>query len=198
MQVILYDQTYTCENDMLAVEQLFQRLGQMLVENGQRVVCLEIDGVEVYTDYDLYITDHLNSIQSVVIKIKTEQELLTDSLLSVKEYLERAVPEIDKLVDQFYHEVTSETWNTFAQLLEGLQYIMGTLEAVVQHADWYFNGKQLTLAKDNLSKTIVVLQNAAESQDRVWLCDVLLYEIIPVFKSLSLAIDVNFKNGKVH
>lgn len=197
MQIILYDQTYSCKNEMAEVEKIFQILSQMLIENGQRIASLEIDGVEVFTNYDLYINDHLESIQIIFIKVITDQELLEDSLLSVKGYLERAVPEIDKLVDQFYHEVTAETWKVFAQLLEGLQYVMGSLGAVSQHEDWFHNIRQFALFKAKFTDTIVMLQNAAESQDRIWLCDVLLYEIIPVFKSLSLVIDLNFKSGNV-
>ncbi|WP_434511445.1 hypothetical protein [Desulfitobacterium sp. AusDCA] len=198
MQIILLGQTYTCENNMFAIEQIFQKLSQILMENGQRIVGLEVDGVEICSNFDQYITDHLNNVQTIVVKVTTEQEFLNDSLLSIHEYIERAVLEIDKLVDQFYHEVSSETWNTFAQLLEGLQYIMGSLALVTQHEEWYFNIRQFVLAQENLSKAIVMLQNAAENKDRVWLCDALLYEIIPSFKLLSRAIQANFKSARVY
>lgn len=198
MQIILLGQTYTCENNMFAIEQIFQKLNQILMENGQRIVGLEVDGVGIYSNLEQYIADHLNNVQIIIVKVKTDQEFLNDSLLSIHEYIERATPEIDKLVDQFYHEVTPKTWNIFGQLLEGLQYIMSSLAIVTQHKEWYFNIRQFNLAQENLSKAIVILQNAAENQDRVWLCDILLYEIIPSFKSLSIAIQANFKSTKVH
>lgn len=198
MKIILFDQTFLCNNEIKAVDQLFEQLVQSLTETGQGIGCLEVDGVEVYTDFEQYITEHLSSIEVIIIKIKTEKELLDDTLSSVRNYLARAIPEIDKLVDHFYQGVTSETWNTFAQLLDGLQYIMECLDVVTFHNDWYLNAEQFAHAKENLSQKIIMLQNAAESQDRVWLSDVLLYEIIPFFKSLNIIIDLNISKNVVH
>lgn len=195
MNIVLSNQTFLCENDMIAMNQLFQRIRQILEETGQSLINLVVDGEEVYTEFDQYIEEHLKSIQTITINAKTQQELLDDALLSIKEYLERAVLEIDKLVDQFYHEVTSETWNTFSQLLEGIQYIMKTLETVVMHENWYCNVKYFVQAKESLSQNISILQKALESQDRVWLSDVLIYEITPVFKLLCTVIE---KNIEIH
>lgn len=182
----------------MAVDKLFQQVVQSLSETGQSISYMEIDGVEVYTDFEKYISDHLNSIEVIKVKLKTEKELLDDMLISVRDYIERAVPEIDKLVDHFYQGVTSETWNTFAQLLDGLQYIMECLDVVTLHNEWYLNAEQFAHAKKSLSQKIIMLQNAAESQDRVWLSDVLLYEIIPAFKSLTIIVESNISKNNVH
>lgn len=191
MQIKILDQEFTCKNEMPAVEQVFEQLSQWLEETGQEVVCLEINGVEVAEDYDQYIADHLNNIEIVVVKVKKLQQVLADTLGSVRAYLARAIPEIDKLVDQFYHEVTPSTWDAFSQLIEGLQFSINSLDALNQHAQGYSNAGQFVLAKENLSKKIGMLHAAMESQDRVWLSDVLLYEIVPVLNSLCMAIDTN-------
>lgn len=198
MRIIIRDQEFTCENDIMVVEQVFERISQLLTEKDQMIVCLEIDGVEVYDEFGQYIADHLRDLEVILVNAKTQQELLADTLTSVREYVTRAIPEIDKLVDELYHEVTSDTWNTFTHLIEGLQFITESLDAVVQHEDWYFNAKQFALAKENLANKINMLHEAAVSQDRVWLSDVLLYEIIPAFRSLSMTIEASHDSVHVH
>lgn len=194
MEIVMLDQKFACKNEIAAVEQVFQQLSQWMEETGQQLVCLDIDGVEVSDGYEQYIVDHLADIQQIVVKVKTVRQLLADSLVLVRDYLERAIPAIDKLVDEFYHDVTPDTWKRFAQLLEGMDFILNRLEAVNQHAEWYFNARQFSLSKDNLSAKITMLQEAMVSQDRVWLSDLLLYEIVPVFKSLMMAINASQNN----
>lgn len=197
MHIEVLDKIYECENDITAVEEVFNLVNQLLVESNQNLRCLEIDGLELDQGLDQYIVENIKTIKTIVVKVKTLQELLDDTLISVKEYSQRAILEIDKLVDEFYHEVSSATWDKFGQLLEGLQYIIDSLNVISEHQDGFLNTQFATI-KQNLQKRIVMLQEALESQDRVRISDVLLYEITPSFKSLSWEIDAHTSIGKVH
>lgn len=198
MQIELFDQLFECENEISAVENIFNQINKLLAESNQNLRCLEIDGAELSENYEQYITENIGTIKIIIVKVKSLQELMDDTLISIQEYLERIIPEIDKIVDEFYHEVTSNTWNKFAQLLDGLMYIIDSLNAICENQAWYPNNPQFVTVKQNLLKRIIMLQEAMESQDRVRISDVLLYEIIPSFKALSLEIDVHKNNGQVH
>lgn len=197
MQIKVLDKVFECENEMSALEDVFDLINKLLAESNHNLRCLEIDGQEFVSDFEQYIVENIKAIKTIIVKVKTLQELLDDTLISIKEYSIRVIPEIDKLVDDFYHEVSPATWDKFGQLLEGLQYIIDSLKVISEKQDEYPN-KQFIELHQNLLKRIIMLQAAMESQDRVRISDVLLYEIIPSFKSLSWEIDVHTNIGQVH
>ena len=197
MQIEVFDQVFECENEISAVENIFNQVNELLAKANLNLRCLEIDGAELYEDYEQYITENIETIKTIVVKVKTLLELMDDTLISIQEYLGRVIPEIDKIVDEFYHEVSSDTWNKFTQLLDGLQYIVDSLNVICENQDWYPNIPQFITVKQNLIKRIMMLQ-AMENKDRVRISDVLLYEIIPSLTALSREIDVHVSNGQVH
>ncbi|WP_425058492.1 hypothetical protein SCACP_31460 [Sporomusa carbonis] len=198
MQIKILDKVFECDNQVTAVEGVFEQINQILANSDQHLSCLEIDGVKVYHDYDQYIVANLEDIKTIIVRIKTLKELIDDAIISMQDYLVRAVPEIEATVDEFYQGASQHTWSNFSQLLDGLQFIVDTLNVVSKHQDWYYNAEQLILVKQNLLRQIVMLQEAMESQDRVWLNDVLLYEIIPSFQALNKEIEGSFETGQVH
>ncbi|HWR45772.1 hypothetical protein [Sporomusa sp.] len=197
MQIKILDKVYECENQIAAVGTIFDQVQQLLTQSNTSLSSFEIDGVELYSDYDQYIIEHIENIKIIVINVKTLKELMDDTLNSIQEYIIRAIPEIDKMVDEFYQGVSQNTWDKFSQLLEGLQFIINSLNTIGDNQDWYYNASQFELVKQNLLRQIIMLQQAMESQDRVKLSDALLYEIIPSFKALAKEISINIEYGQV-
>ena len=197
MQIKILDKVYECENQIAALDSIFDQINQLLAQSKTNPSSFEIDGVELFADYDQYIVEHIGDIKTIVIHVKTLKELMDAALISIKEYVMRALPEIDKLVEEFYQGVSQNTWDKFTQVLEGLQFIIDTLSAIEDNRDWYYNASQILLVKQNLLKQIILLQEAMDSQDHVKLSDVLLYEIIPSFEALAKEITVNAEYGQV-
>lgn len=184
MEIKLFDRVFICENRLEAVDQAFEQIHQLLMTSNQRVSCLEVDETAVYTDFERYIANNLAEINTIIVRVKTLKELLDEAIVSIQDYAARAIPEIDKLVDQFFREVNQETWNTFSNLLEGLQFIMDTLEVLSSQQALCKSFERFILLKQEMARKICSLQAALESQDRVRLSDVLLYEIIPSLQAL--------------
>ncbi|MDF2636807.1 MAG: hypothetical protein K0R78_3681 [Pelosinus sp.] len=197
MQIKILDKVYECENQIDAVGTIFDQIQQLLTQSNTSLSSFEIDGVELYSEYDQYIIDHIDSIKIIVINVKTLKELMDDTLNSIQEYTIKAIPAIDKMVNEFYQGVSQDTWDKFSQLLEGLQFIIDSLNTIGDNQDWYYNASQFEVVKQKLLRQIVMLQIAMESQDRVKLSDVLIYEIIPSFKALAKEITVNTEYGQV-
>jgi hypothetical protein len=197
MQIKILDKVYECENQIDAVGTIFDQIQQLLTQSNTSLSSFEIDGVELYSEYDQYIIDHIGSIKIIVINVKTLKELMDDTLNSIQEYTIKAIPAIDKMVNEFYQGVSQDTWDKFSQLLEGLQFIIDSLNTIGDNQDWYYNASQFEVVKQKLLRQIVMLQIAMESQDRVKLSDVLIYEIIPSFKALAKEITVNTEYGQV-
>lgn len=198
MQIEIFDKVFECENEISAVEDIFNQINDLLAESNQNLRCLEIDGAVLDGDYEQYIVENIETIKTIVVKVKTLRELMNDTLISIQEYSTRVIPEIDKIVDEFYHEVSSNTWEKFEQLLEGVQFIVDSLNVISENQDWYPNTSQFITVRQKLLKQINMLEEAMGSQDRVRISDVLLYEITPSFKSLGNEIDVHASNRQVH
>jgi len=198
MRIEAFDKIFECENEISAVENVFTLINELVAESNQEVRCLEIDGTELYGDFEQHLVENIETIKTIVVKVKTLLELMDDTLKSIQEYIERVFPEIDRIVDEFYQDVSSDTWNRFEQLLEGLQFIVNSLKVISENQEKYPSASQFALVKQNLLKRIILLHEALEIQDRVLICDVLLYEIIPSFKSLSWEIYAHKGNGQVH
>ncbi|CQR70441.1 hypothetical protein SOV_39740 [Sporomusa ovata DSM 2662] len=197
MQIKILDKVYECENQIAAVENVFSQVNELVTQAKLNLGSIVIDGTELYGDYDQYIVEHIEDIKTIIINVRTLKELMDDTLVTIQEYLLRAIPEIDKIVDEFYYEVTPNTWDKFAQLLEGLQFITDSLATISENQEWYYNASQFNLIKQNILRQIAMLQEAMELQDRVKLSDALLYEIIPSFQALNKEINVNSEYGKV-
>jgi hypothetical protein len=112
-------------------------------------------------------------------------ELLADTFISIQEYLERAIPEVNKLADEFSQEIGQSTWNNFSQLMEGLRFIFDMLEVIDAHQELCYNALQFGTIRANMVEAITVLQEATETQDRVSLSDILRYEIVPLLEKLN-------------
>ncbi len=198
MQIKILDNVFECDNQVAAVEKVFEQINQILAKSDRRLSCLEINGIKVYQDYDQYIISNLENIKTIVVITNTLKELIDDTVISMQDYLVRAIPEIEVIVDEFSRGASQDTWSNFSQLMDGLQFIVDTLNALNKHQDWYFNAEQLISEQQNLLRKIVMLQEAMESQDRVWLNDVLLYEIIPSFKALNKEIEGVAATGQMN
>lgn len=198
MQIKIFDRVFECDNQIAAVERVFEQVNQILADSDRHLSCLEINGIKVYKDYEQYIMANLDNIKTIVVIIKTLKELVDDAVISMRDYLVRAIPKIETIVDDIYRGMSQDTWSNFSQLLDGLQFIIDTLNVVGKHQDWYFNAEQLISVQQNLLRQIVMLQEAMESQDRVWLSDVLLYEIIPSFQALNKEIVGVTETGQVN
>lgn len=197
MEIKILDKVYTCENQIAAVEAVFAQINELLTASKVNISSITIDDEELYSDYSQYILEHMEGIKTIVVHVKSLQELMDDTLMSIQEYVIRAVPEIDIIVDEFYQEATPNTWDKFGQLLEGLQYITNTLAMISDNKEWYYNASQFEVIRQNLLRQIVMLQAAMELQDRVKLSDALFYEITPSFKALAKEITVIIKYGKM-
>ncbi|CUH94421.1 hypothetical protein P22_0487 [Propionispora sp. 2/2-37] len=198
MQIKILDQVFECDNQVSSVEDVFDKVNQILTETKQHIGSLEIDGVEVYQDYIQYITANLDSIGTIVVNMKTLREMLEGALVSIQEYLSRAIPEVEILADEFYQGISQNTWEKFAQLFDGLQLIIDSIQIVSEHPELYSNVVKFVEIKDSIIEQLSLLQAALESQDRVSVGDLMLYRLIPSFQMLQGEIAASSNSGKIN
>lgn len=146
------------------------------------------DGTEIYEDHEAYLNVNLDRIEKLEIIAKTKKEFLNDILLSTEDYLKRAKPELVALTDGFYSNPTAETHTSFSLLMDGLQWLDGVLELIVNGDERPPNGEMYAELTQTLRAGIVQLGEAMENSDNVLIADIFQYELTPTFDQLEATI----------
>ncbi|NLY90313.1 MAG: hypothetical protein GX081_01720 [Firmicutes bacterium] len=182
MRVKILDQELELANDLSSIGELFTKIEEKLNGTGYIFSSMTVDGVEIETDFALYLSQRIDEIQEIEVRLKSFRVLMVETMQSVSDYLERARPEVEQLSVEFYRGPTNESWSKFDQLLEGIQWLLEAVTAIESyHPGTEANSRWGTefQAKSRL------LQEALENSDHVLLGDLLQYEILPLFSSLE-------------
>ncbi|HEY8392427.1 MAG TPA: hypothetical protein VIL83_06850 [Capillibacterium sp.] len=182
MRVKLLDREWEMANDPSSIGELFTIIEEKLKGTGYIFSSLTVDGVELETDFALYLSQRIGEIREILVGVKSFRRLMQETMESAAQYLERAQPEVEKLSTEFYQGPTEESWDKFSQLLEGLQWLL----EVVTTVESYQPEKQNAPGRSGeFNDKIKQLQEALQNSDHVLLGDLLQYEIAPLFFSLK-------------
>lgn len=121
-------------------------------------------------------------------------EKAADIILSMREYIQRAIPETRTLADGFYTEETNEQWATFAQLMEGLQWLFEayrSIESVRAQVNIPVEWTPIVGAFKSLGNQIAALLPVYENKDRTLIGDMLNYEFLPLFEELVQLLNIS-------
>lgn len=191
MIIHILDKTLEYENKKDILDTMFKEINDIVSGTNLIFSHLIIDGLEVYDDFYDYFLDNIGNIEEVIVVTKTMKEMSEEILLSTIDYLERAIPEIEILSNEFYKTPSRESWKKLMDLIEGIKWIMDTFAAidsneqlkniVNSYEEWN------TYAKDiyELNELIIEFEEILENSDFVSTADILSYEIIPLFNNMK-------------
>lgn len=185
MKLTFFEQTIEVENTMAKVDQAFASVNEKLAEGDYVFSHLMIDGQPFYNEFEEYIAENVASIQEIEVVVKTTKEMINEILLSTESYLQGALPEIEKLVDEFYNNPTEQTWVKYEQLLEGIHWIVSAISAVDQTKHEIENWNEYLTKVASLQNELQGLSEAMENQDYVLLADIIQYEIMPILEAIK-------------
>ncbi len=156
-----------------------------LIEEGFYFSHFIADEKEVYENHEEFLNLHIDTIQRLEIIAKTVEEFTNDVLLSTESYIDRAMPMLPNLSDEFYNNPTSKTWNQFEQLLEGLQWLNGMMAILNDREEKLSNWSAYEEVKTSLQEELENLGEAVENGDYVLIGDIIQHEILPSFEALK-------------
>ncbi|EET88878.1 hypothetical protein CcarbDRAFT_0701 [Clostridium carboxidivorans P7] len=151
---------------------------------------IKVNGIDIENDYNKYITDNLNIIDIIEIVLKTPKEIIDDYLKSTVIYLERMLPKLELLVDDIYLGFSKDLWGKFADFFEGLESITRILEMLCDNKKLYHGIDNCIIIKKKLSEEIKNLSEAFKIEDRVYISDLIIYEIKVTLESLYKEINI--------
>lgn len=185
MKLLLLDETYTYNNDEESIDKMFGEILEKIGETDLQFSHLVIDGEEVYENFEEYILERLNEVDTVEVVLKTVKELINETLLSTESYIKRAIPEIETIVDEFYQNPSQQTWDKLKQLIEGIQWIAQVILSIDQFEEKLANWDEYLTNLATLQNELPNLLEALQNQDTVLIGDIIQYEILPNFETLQ-------------
>lgn len=198
MNVHFLGSTWKYHNNLASIDELFAKIEESLEEGQLYISHLVIDDEEIFEDYKVFFATHIEQIQEVKIVVTTLVDMVNEILRSTESYLDRALPEMQILIDQFYQGPSSETWEKFAQMLEGLQWILQMVQSVDQlNKDTVEWAKYNTIA-ENIQALLIGMEEAVGNFDAVLLADLLHYELMSLLNALRQHLQHTIKHKVVN
>ncbi|MBC3805018.1 hypothetical protein GH808_11305 [Acetobacterium fimetarium] len=191
MIIHIQEESLEFENDPKMIEKYFDTINEILKKKDLQFSHLIIDGVPIYEDFMNYFTDHIDRIKKVEVAVQTIENLLNDTILSTYDYIQNGIIVIKPLAEAFYQRPDSESWKKLTQLFEGIQWIIEVLARIdaIRNLDSlvtnYGVWNEYVQAAGELSSIMPVIEEAMVNKDNVLIGDVLLYEIVPIFKKMK-------------
>lgn len=194
MQLIYGNEYFEMENKEESINTIFERVNKSLEEKDIIFSHLIIDDVEVYVEYEKYIGKHLNEIKKVEIITRSIKVMVWETMESIHEYLQRAIPALTMLVDDSYETFSSESWKGINQLAEGMQWIMQFASLAKSASQKPANWVEIESSLKECENTFPSLLEAVEMQDTILILDILSYEVTPAYESLEKQIAESLKD----
>lgn len=184
MHVMMMGQEYFVENNAESVRQLLNQIRTTVAESGLLFSHLVVDGMEIFTDLEQYLYENLKNIERVYVHLVTPADYLLNILHTGQEYIQNAIPQLQPLVDEFYAVPDSTSWRKLGDLTEGMQWFQQTslfMRGLKTLPEW---GVDLQSALQ-FDAILSQLADAVNQEDAVLIGDIIQYEIIPRFETLS-------------
>ena len=146
---------------------------------------LIIDNIEVYENHEEYIKERIQDIETIEIITRSMTEMIWETMQSLQEYLNRAIPALTDLVENSYKSFSDETWTGIGQLAEGMQWILQFKETTDSASKKPMNWLSIKESIEVCEGGFIQLLEAIETKDTILITDILSYEITPAYETLK-------------
>ncbi|MCM3636858.1 hypothetical protein M3152_03930 [Sporosarcina luteola] len=167
-----------------SVEEVIERINENVTE-GYYFSHFIADGTEVYDEHEEYLKSNLDEIKELEVVIKTEKEFMNDVLLSAEEYLQRAIPEVSTLANDFNRVPTRDTWDRFEMLLGGVEWLNDMLKVVCSSKERPSNWEMYQQLTSNMQAELSKLGKAVEKKKNVQISTIIKNGLFPIFERLE-------------
>lgn len=196
MKLFILKETFELDNNTESIEKIFDYIKQAIDETEYNFSYMLVDGEEINDEFELYLEDNIKFIEEVKVVMLTTKEMIMDNLITIDDYVERAIPIINNLANKFYKEADADDWNQISELFEGIGFIFHTLQSIdtmenlnelVPNYEAWNEYVSETKALDDVIKE---LNSAIQNGDTVLIGDMLSYEVVPVFEKMKEKLSV--------
>src|SRR5690625_4258160 len=197
MMLLKYnDEEMTLPREHTAFNMVIEKVNEIISQENMIFSHLIIDGNDIYEDHENYMVDRLNEIIQIEIVAKSANEMIWETMESVHQYLNRAIPAIEQLVIDSENEFSEQSWLGIQQLSEGmewmLQFVTFTRRANQQPANW----DKVSDSFERCEQQFAELLKASENKDTVLIRHLLSRGIIPTYETLKMNLKTSLEDIK--
>ena len=194
MQIIYGTKRLDINNDESAIATILKMVDDIIQEEATVFSHLVVDGIEIYDNHEAYLEREISNILEVRVVSSSKKEMIWNTMLSINDYLDRAVPALQDLIEKSYGGFTNETWEGINQLAEGMQWILQfrtfTNGYNEKPANWHEVEESIISCENHFKQLITGI----ETQDTILISDILLYEIVPAYEELNKNLAKSLEN----
>jgi hypothetical protein len=170
-------------NDIQTINNWWKEFTSHLYREERLIYCLEIDRVQMFSGYESFIVKNHENINQIHIQTKSHQESMQETFQVMGSYLEAFIPKSFAVADFFYGEVSEAQWGEFSQFIDGLNWIVSSLEFIQSVSASDNDAVKLVLAE--LEPVIANLEQSIQNDEHVEMADLIKYELIPIIKPVQ-------------
>ena len=193
LEIKLNDSFFSIDNDAKVIETFWKDFINKLVLKKLIIKELYINETPLYKDYFETIISNLQVIKSVNIITVAQAEVCTDLLASLVGYLNNLPPYLEDIANGFYMEPSSDTWQKFQQLLEGIDWIISAIRNLSDFSD-LLPGNVFTSHLNSFNGLVLQILEVVEAKDYFYLGDLLNYDLLDLVNSTLDALINTFPN----
>ena len=185
MEIKILDDTIQL-NDGVSSMEIMNIINENLQVRDLILDGMSVDGRQVQEDFEDYIHERIRNIRIVEVHAIPWREWMDESLIMALQYLGRAIPNVQRLSDDFYRGNTEDTWQTLEQLLEGIQWLAELIHNLEQKGTQYYPSWDTSISLAfSLRGLLDDLEEAMTTSNLVSVADVLAYQVKPLLETLG-------------
>ncbi|WP_162848597.1 6-hydroxymethylpterin diphosphokinase MptE-like protein [Paenibacillus nanensis] len=112
-----------------------------------------------------------------------------DTLDQVREFMPKLIQACDSVEQLLYKPVTESTWQQFGEIVEGMDDLYRTLNAIYSETNTIKSYKALAISIEQtvlaLSENFQLLNNCMDDDNYTGASDIIRFELIPLFQQLT-------------
>lgn len=181
---LVYESTKIQFDSIPTIDMIMESMIEMLGED-QFFSHLIVDQQEIYEDPESYLVDCLDEIESIEMKAKNVTEFMNDVLLSALDYSQRAVVALPQLAHDFRQLPSSQNFNDFFHMLEGMEWLHQAVSLVDSFPDEIENRNQYKVISVYLEILAQKIQDAFTLRNYSLIASIIEKELISIYESIE-------------
>jgi hypothetical protein len=196
IKVTISNIEFEVKRTLSGVNNMFSQIEESMKDFHVYFSHLVVDGIEVNDALREYLEQHLGSIDNIEVSFLTAEQYLHQVVTIMDCFLEKAIPAIKEVANEFYAKPDDGTWERFNVAASGMQGMINIVSEVVGDKALNVNIKEFDQLGTKLAQDLTALMEAVERNDMTAVGDVLRYEVAPFFESLHIKISKTARENR--
>lgn len=201
MKIYILDREYEFENEEHELDDIVKTIYSESNKSGRHLAYAVIDGRDVYTNFRDYIEKRIESIKSIKVVTMTFREMISNSIISIRDYIEEEKGNILFIARKFEEGPDEDVIGDLDELLEGIGWIIEYFQRVDSTQNLahvipdYYIWNEYALDVYRLGQVINDLEEVVMNDDEKEV-GAKIVDILPVFEDMQEKLDRLYAAGE--